>query len=410
MTKTSPAEVRELIVKIQQKEGLSGTLNDHYFAKVFKLLDPDGNNSVDKSEFFGQFNKFWKHRRRYLTGEEGGTMNPAPAAGPAETDALTESDLKALWNAYSGGDEKMDHGEVRKLVDRIREKEGIPGTLQDVYYKKIFKMLDPDNSGFVDWSEFKANFNRFWRHKKRYLSEGELRALWDHYDKDKSGALSRTELRVLLEKIRYRDGEREALSDSFLNEVFRMLDPDNSGEITWEEFSTRFNDFWTRRKRRSGADGVSAATSAPKLTDEELRTLWDHYDTDGSGYLDRNEIRVLLEKIRIRDGVPDPLPEPFVQMVFQELDPDGSNRIDFDEFRAKFNDFWVRRSGRFMAATRPSATELRVRQARIMIGVPLSLEALRLDERAAGVRQSLESCPGLFWGPNAPPWKGPLPW
>lgn len=65
------------------------------------------------------------------------------------------------------------------------------------------------------------------------------------------------------------------------------------------------------------------------LSEDELREVketFDHFDTDGNGVIDRNELRALLESL-------DPgFTEDDVLMGLKVLDANGNDVIDWDEF------------------------------------------------------------------------------
>ena len=66
--------------------------------------------------------------------------------------------------------------------------------------------------------------------------------------------------------------------------------------------------------------------SRPKLTRSQIRRIFNLYDTDGSGAIDRNELQVLAYSLgEIWDN--EKLDE-----VMGEIDLDGGGDIDFDEF------------------------------------------------------------------------------
>jgi hypothetical protein len=66
--------------------------------------------------------------------------------------------------------------------------------------------------------------------------------------------------------------------------------------------------------------------SRPKLTRSQIRRIFNLYDTDGSGAIDRNELQVLAYSLgEIWDN--EKLDE-----VMREIDLDGGGDIDFDEF------------------------------------------------------------------------------
>lgn len=65
------------------------------------------------------------------------------------------------------------------------------------------------------------------------------------------------------------------------------------------------------------------------LTDDErdeLREIFDHFDTDGNGVIDREEFKRLL---RSMDG---DMPDEVIAEGLSALDGDANGVIDWDEF------------------------------------------------------------------------------
>ena len=67
------------------------------------------------------------------------------------------------------------------------------------------------------------------------------------------------------------------------------------------------------------------------ISDEEkIDTLWELFDMDGNGTLDRGEIEALLNQMGKSD-------ELDMEEVWLELDQDGNGTID----RKEFTEWWV---------------------------------------------------------------------
>ena len=59
---------------------------------------------------------------------------------------------------------------------------------------------------------------------------------------------------------------------------------------------------------------------------ENLEKMFNETDTRGGGYLGKNAIRRLTKKLQI-DFTDDQL-----RTAMKEMDPDGTNQVDFEEF------------------------------------------------------------------------------
>jgi len=67
---------------------------------------------------------------------------------------------------------------------------------------------------------------------------------------------------------------------------------------------------------------------------KSMDSLWDIFracDTDGSGYIGKEEVRSICDKFGISDSDAD--------NIFIDLDRDGDGQISFEDFREGFKDY-----------------------------------------------------------------------
>jgi Ca2+-binding EF-hand superfamily protein len=137
------------------------------------------------------------------------------------------------------------------------------------------------------------------------LSNG-VRALFEKYDKDRSGSISALELGHLLADL----GER--LKTEELKAILDTLDVDSNGQIAFGEFLT----WW----QRFG-----------------LEKCFNRFDTDNSGTIDAAELGELMTEVG------SPMYDDELDDALRELDKDGSGAIGFDEYASWFGDYDVRK-------------------------------------------------------------------
>ncbi len=97
--------------------------------------------------------------------------------------------------------------------------------MSDEEVEKMFKMVDSDNSGFIDYSEFVvAAMN-----EKSLTTNDKLQAAFKMFDKDGSGVISADEIKEVL-------GFNGNLDKAAIDLIMRQVDENGDGEISFEEF------------------------------------------------------------------------------------------------------------------------------------------------------------------------------
>lgn len=174
---------------------------------------------------------------------------------------------------------------------------------------------------------------------ERSMTEEETkkaREIFEAYDYDGSGTIEITELRDLLLELNL------SLSPEFLEEfvgsVFNHLDKDRTQKLDMEEFFTLYKQVISQQP-----PGVQKANQSHRIdvrdlkeTEHCLREVFENYDVDGSGYLDMQEMILVLEEA----GMPDPHGDGFQTLMDSHLafaDADMDGKIDFQEFTVYTN-------------------------------------------------------------------------
>ena len=89
----------------------------------------------------------------------------------------------------------------------------------------IFDLVDVDNSGAIDFSEFvTATVDR-----ENLLSEAKLRQAFRYYDKDDGGSISLDEIKDVL-------GVGQQITEEVWKQLVLEVDENGDGEISFEEF------------------------------------------------------------------------------------------------------------------------------------------------------------------------------
>lgn len=125
--------------------------------------------------------------------------------------------LKAFKALDTNGDGQLDKNELRQAYDSyvgISEEE----------INKLMDKLDSDQSGVIDYSEFVAAAID----RRKLLTKQRIESCFKLFDKDKSGAISQSELKAMF-------GGTTA-SDEVWKELIQEVDDDENGEIEYQEF------------------------------------------------------------------------------------------------------------------------------------------------------------------------------
>ncbi|KAL7082940.1 hypothetical protein ACP275_14G131700 [Erythranthe tilingii] len=137
------------------------------------------------------------------------------------------------------------------------------------------------------------------------LSEEEIAGLKEMFkamDTDNSGAITFDELKAGLRKY------GSTLKDIEIRDLMDAADVDNSGTIDYGEF-------------------IAATIHLNKLEREEhLWAAFQYFDKDGSGYITVDE----LQQACVEHGMTD----AFLEDIIREVDQDNDGRIDYGEFVA----------------------------------------------------------------------------
>jgi len=110
---------------------------------------------------------------------------------------------------------------------KIGYKEYYGVIMTDDEIEKMFKSVDSDNSGFIDYSEFVvAAMN-----ERQLTSIDKLQAAFKMFDKDGSGIISGDEIREVL-------GAGCGIDTAEIDAIIASVDDDGDGEISFDEFVT----------------------------------------------------------------------------------------------------------------------------------------------------------------------------
>ena len=143
-----------------------------------------------------------------------------------KTDPKVVEDLEALFVAYDDDDSgELDEGEVRELVEQL----GM--TLTDQEARNLFKVMDADGGGSVDFKEFATVILHQQNQRSGNVDYAKLAdKMFDIFDKDKTGQIDQDEV---LEQMQRMGKNWDHAGIQFF---FQQIDKDGSGVIEKPEF------------------------------------------------------------------------------------------------------------------------------------------------------------------------------
>lgn len=136
----------------------------------------------------------------------------------------------------------------------------------------------------------------------------QLHDLWNELDSAGDGYLAEDELRSMLAKM------GTTFTDKKFKRWVKQIDRDKSGTVSLQEL-----EFWWQQQSEEARNQLTD-------TGEDLEELWSEIDADGSGELDEDELRAVLERMGLAMG-PRKL-----QRMMKLLDTDGNGTVSKDEF------------------------------------------------------------------------------
>lgn len=256
--------------------------NDKIIDTLYDLIDEDGSGKILEDEFVSQMT--------LLTNE---VKKEKQKARDARREAAKAKKLQ----------ERRRHRNTQKPVFSYRER-GIDRRWYALLRERKFGFPVPEPDDPVGRMQAEEE-------RKEALR---IRKLFFALDKDGSGAIEKEELAMLGEHL-----FGELMTPAQLDLAMNEMDPDGSGEVSFEEFHAWFLSEGEFRRK-----AVEEERNSKRV---KLRTIFDDVDTDGGGSIDKDEVKRLARTLFDTDLTPLEL-----KRAMKEMDPDGSGEVDFNEF------------------------------------------------------------------------------
>ncbi|XP_066920577.1 secretagogin-like [Clytia hemisphaerica] len=156
--------------------------------------------------------------------------------------------------------------------------------------------------------------------------------IWYHYDRDKSGYLEKSELKgfirdFLLRSLKFDDKITPQVIDERTEKVLETFDKNKDGKIEISELAKFLNvqdNFLMKFKNENDA-----------LSAEQFDAIFNHYDTDGNGYIEDVELLAFLRDLlqnKRRDPTSKDL-EMYRSCILEISDKDNDGKLSKAELK-----------------------------------------------------------------------------
>jgi len=160
----------------------------------------------------------------------------------------------------------------------------------------------------------------------------QAKAMFDKYDKDRSGSLEIKELSALLKSLNF---ELSGIQfKQYLSMLFKHLDKNDDGSLTWDEFEKFYHKFLASEKVRAkfSKKAIEKMTSIEQK--QVARDMFAASDKDDSGKLDQAELSTLLRKLLadVTSQMDDASWNSFITDTIARGDKNADTAWDVEEF------------------------------------------------------------------------------
>lgn len=228
---------------------------------------------------------------------------------------------------------------------------GEENRLPEKQFNAMFASVDDNNDGQISKAEMKEFIDKIratavadvQEAVAEIIHEEEVKELideiWIEYDKDRSGLLSKAEMKAFVIAYLTKLGEESRLPKEQFNAMFASVDENGDGQISKSEMK----EFIEKIRATEVADVQEALMGRDDVPDlnipkdaaiaDVLEEIWAKYDTDKNGTLNKSEARVFVKEYLLKLGEADRLPPGQFNAIFKDLDEDGNGKITPAEMR-----------------------------------------------------------------------------
>lgn len=254
-------------------------------------------------------------------------VTPASSCVFLPNDFTSEDpDIQELRVSFSMFDKDGD-GQI--TVDEVMETMKMLGVKLNAREVKIMvKRVDTDGDGTISFEEFQELMMRYKRveqerGKDGHCRDADLKETFQIFDKDKDGYLNALDLRSTMKQLGLK------LSENDIHAMMRSVGVGPLGKICFNDFCKLFTENLSGKANRETKGRSLRQRTSDSFSSEQKRELlpvFSVFDKDGDGFITMEEVIQVLTSMNIHPS------EDYIKEIFHQVDLDGNNRIDFNEF------------------------------------------------------------------------------
>ncbi|XP_063725495.1 uncharacterized protein LOC134853428 [Symsagittifera roscoffensis] len=227
--------------------------------------------------------------------------------------ALELEDYREVFNDFDAdGSGQVSNEELRKMFQSL----GQEVTQKEV--KELVAEVDKDGNGEVDFDEFCEMMTKKTAEQGEVDIETELKDVFKLFDRNNQGYISFGDLKKCLQMLSIN------LPDDKIQNMMREASSGQDGRVYYDDFRYMYFCYPDKIEKRDFIE--MAKRNLTKLETEEMREVFDDFDTDGSGTVNIAELRDMLELLGQK------VTESELKKMMGEVDVDGSGEVTFEEF------------------------------------------------------------------------------
>ena len=210
----------EEFIKSIMKIGITG-FNENDIRELFKVYDIDQSGELDYKEFVGILysNNSMKHQNKNPT------QNPNENKNKIETPSNKEIQGDLSKKNY------LEQDETKDILNIIRNKLAARGVRGITSIARNFRIADDDNSQSLDYNEFRKAAKDF----RFGLNDDQIKKAFVAFDRSNNGTIDYDEF------IRTIRGDMNEFRKKIVEQIFNILDVNQSGFIDLEDIKSKYN-------------------------------------------------------------------------------------------------------------------------------------------------------------------------